>query len=79
MAATKTFSGTRLRELREATGYTREQVAVAVRRSWNAVYQYERGETCPSAKTQADLSALFEVPIDSFYVEVVEVVEVVDA
>lgn len=69
MAATKTFSGTRLRELREASGYSREQVAVAVLRSWNAIYQYERGEMKPSTDTQARLSALFEVPIDSFYVE----------
>ena len=56
MAAARTFSQ-RLRELREAAGLSKEHVAVAVRRSWNAIYQYERGETRPSTKTQADLAA----------------------
>lgn len=69
MPATRTFSGTRLRDIREAAGYTREQVAVAVRRSWNAIYQYERGEMRPSTETQAALAALLDCSIDEFYVE----------
>lgn len=72
MSAAKRFDGQRLRDLREASGYSREQVAVAVCRSWNAIYQYERGETTPSTETQVRLASLFEVPIDSFYVEVVD-------
>ncbi len=75
MSAAKRFDGQRLRELREAAGYSREQAAVAVLRSWNAIYQYERGEMKPSTETQARLSALLDVPIDSFYVESVEVAD----
>jgi transcriptional regulator with XRE-family HTH domain len=67
MAATRTFSGTRLRQLREAAGYSREQVAVAIHRSWNAVYQYERGETSPGAEALAALAALLNCRIDDFY------------
>lgn len=72
MSAAKRFDGRRLRDLREASGYSREQVAVAVCRSWNAIYQYERGETKPSTETQARLATLLEVPIDSFYVGVID-------
>lgn len=67
MAATKTFSGNRLRELREAAGYSREQIAVGIRRSWNAVYQYERGETTPGREAQEALAALLDCRIDDFY------------
>jgi transcriptional regulator with XRE-family HTH domain len=67
MSATRTFSSTRLRQLREASGYSREQVAVAIRRSWNAVYQYERAETLPGREAQEALAALLDCRIDDFY------------
>jgi DNA-binding XRE family transcriptional regulator len=69
MAAVRHFDGSRVRTLREEAGYSREQVAVAVRRSWNAIYQIERGELVPSEPLQAALAALLDVPIDAFYVE----------
>ena len=66
--AAKRFSGARLCELRKRAGYSREQVAVAIRRSWNAVYQFERGDLTPGREAQEALAALFECRIDDFYV-----------
>jgi len=73
--AAKSFSGTRLREYREAAGYSREQIAVAIRRSWNAIYQYERDALTPGREAQEAMAELLGVRMDDFYVEV----EVVDA
>jgi DNA-binding XRE family transcriptional regulator len=69
MSGRKAFCGKRLRDVREAAGFSREQVAVAVRRSWNSIYQYERSEMRPSTQTQADLAAFFGCRIDDFYIE----------
>lgn len=69
MAVVKRFDGSRVRALREDAGYSREQVAVAVRRSWNWLYQVERGQLTPSAHLLAELAALLDCSIDAFYVE----------
>jgi transcriptional regulator with XRE-family HTH domain len=69
MAAVKRFDGSRVRALREDAGYSREAVALGVRRSWNWLYQVERGELTPSAGALAALAALFDCTIDAFYVE----------
>jgi len=67
MAANKTFSGERLRTIRDAAGYSREQVAVAIRRSWNAIYQFERGDLTPGREAQEGLASLLGCRIDDFY------------
>jgi DNA-binding XRE family transcriptional regulator len=72
MATTRTFSGKRLRELREASGYSREQVAVAIHRTWHSIYQFERDELKPGREAQEALADLLGCSIDDFY-------EVVDA
>ena len=69
MAATRTFSGKRLRDLRERAGYSREHVAVAIKRTWHSIYQFERDELKPGREAQEQLAALLDVPIDAFYVE----------
>jgi transcriptional regulator with XRE-family HTH domain len=71
MSAAKHYSGKRLRELREQRGFSREQIATGIRRSWNAAYQYERGELIPGRQAQEALSQLLDVPTDDFYIEVV--------
>lgn len=67
MPAAKQFSGSRLRELREDAGYSREQVATAIKRSWNAVYQYERGQLVPGREAQERMADLLDVRMDDFY------------
>jgi DNA-binding XRE family transcriptional regulator len=72
MAASKKFSGRRLRELREEAGYSREQVAVAISRTWHSIYQFERDELKPGREAQEALADLLGVRMDDFYVEVVD-------
>src|SRR5436853_342111 len=52
---------------REAAGYTRAQVAIAICRSWGAVYQFERGMLTPGAEAVVAMADLFDCPIDAFY------------
>jgi transcriptional regulator with XRE-family HTH domain len=67
MSATRIFSPERLKAEREAAGYTRAQVAVAICRSWGAVYQFERGMLTPGAEAVVAMADLFDCAIDAFY------------
>lgn len=52
-----TFSGERLRRLREEGGLSREALALAVRRSYPSIKLYERGEVVPPGRVLARLAA----------------------
>jgi transcriptional regulator with XRE-family HTH domain len=54
----RSFSGRRLRQLREATGIRREGLAVAVDRSFSSVVKWERDENVPTA---IDIGRIAEV------------------
>ena len=68
MAERRKWNGERLRAEREAAGYTRAQVAIAIRRSWAAVYQFETGHLTPGREAQAEMADLFGCSLDAFYV-----------
>jgi transcriptional regulator with XRE-family HTH domain len=69
---TRIFSGERLRAERESAGFTRSQVAIAVRRSWGAIYQFECGLLTPGAEALVGMADLFGCSIEVFYLEVVD-------
>jgi DNA-binding XRE family transcriptional regulator len=69
VSATRIFSSERLKAERERAGYTRADVAVAVCRSWGAIYQFETGLLTPGASVIVAMADLFDCPIDSFYTE----------
>ena len=68
MTSRRQWSGDLLKAQRERAGYTRAQVAIAIRRSWAAVYQFERNELTPGQEAQAAMADLFGCPLDAFYV-----------
>jgi len=68
MASRRRWSGDLLKAQREAAGYTRAQVAIAIRRSWAAIYQFERDELTPGREAQAEMADLFGCSLDAFYV-----------
>jgi transcriptional regulator with XRE-family HTH domain len=69
VSASRVFSPERLRSQREAAGFTRAQVAIAICRSWGAVYQFERGLLTPGAEALLRMADLFGCPLDAFYEE----------
>jgi len=69
MSATRVFSSERLKARREAAGYTRAQVAIAVWRSWGAIYQFETGLLTPGSEALVAMADLFDCAIDDFFEE----------
>jgi DNA-binding XRE family transcriptional regulator len=67
MAGRRKWSGDHLKAQREAAVSTRAQVAIAIRRSWAAVYQFETGHLTPGQEAQAAMADLFGCSLDSFY------------
>jgi len=67
MAVTRRWSGRRLKEEREAAGYTRAQVAIAICRSYAAVYQFEHNQLTPGQEAQVAMADLFGCSLDAFY------------
>ncbi|MGI8310352.1 helix-turn-helix domain-containing protein [Saccharopolyspora hattusasensis] len=53
-----------LRSAREAAGLSREQVAIHIGRSWQAVRGYERGMWTPPLDRLQALAALYGVTLD---------------
>ena len=66
----RTFSGTRLRQQREAAGKRRESVAIEVDRSYASIIAYESGRAAPPAKIVGALADSFGCPVDAFYDEI---------
>lgn len=73
------FSPTRLREIRDAAGMTREHVAPRASRSVRTLANWENGETQPEAGDLARLAAIYRCEIRDFYVHDVERRRVLDA
>jgi transcriptional regulator with XRE-family HTH domain len=67
VSASRIFSPERLKAQREAAGYSRAQVAIAICRSWGAIYQFERGYLTPGAQALVAMADLFGCSIDEFY------------
>ena len=55
--------GDRLAARRESSGFTREQVAVEIHRSFSTVVGYEHGTITPPIRVLIELAALYEVPV----------------
>jgi transcriptional regulator with XRE-family HTH domain len=55
--------GRRIRELRQARGWTQEELGHRTRRHWTYIGGIERGERNPTLKVIADLAAAFDVPV----------------
>lgn len=60
------FRGPLLRELREARGWTQEQLAVRLRVFPTMIGKWERGTVAPGTSNIAKLSALFDVRPQDF-------------
>ncbi|MCB1503859.1 MAG: helix-turn-helix domain-containing protein [Hyphomicrobiaceae bacterium] len=58
-------NGRRLRELREAAGFSQTKLASMMDVSRNAISQWETGETQPSSRRLAKLAKILRVPIDT--------------
>ena len=56
--------GERLKELRQQTGFSQEQVAERVGVSRQAVTKWESGRTIPTSENLAALAELYQVPLD---------------
>ena len=53
-----------LRQLREGSGYTREQVALALDTTPPSVYRWETGSTVPHIRYVRRLAVLYKVCVD---------------
>lgn len=62
-----TFSGSKLRDIRERAGQSREQVAVALDVSSATIGNWERGVYVPDANDVKALGTCLGVPTDDFY------------
>jgi ribosome-binding protein aMBF1 (putative translation factor) len=69
---TKRFSPSKLRKQREVAGLSREALAVAIDRSWQSVYQYERGRVLPSTEALLRLASALGCELDELCEEVAE-------
>jgi transcriptional regulator with XRE-family HTH domain len=63
------FSGTKLREAREARHVSREQLALEIGRTANAIVRYETGHGQPSIATLGALGAALGVDPRALLVE----------
>jgi transcriptional regulator with XRE-family HTH domain len=68
------FSGRKLRDVRVARGRSREQLAVEIGRTANAIVRYETGHGQPSIETLAALGAALGVDPRDLIVSEVEAV-----
>jgi len=64
------FNGTKLRELREQAGLTREHVAIAIGRSAETVGLYERGKVMPPASLVAAMADELGCPAGDLFTRV---------
>jgi len=61
------LSPTKLTDARSAAGLTREQVAVAVGRSFASIAGYERGRILPPADVLARMADLYDVGVGTLF------------
>jgi transcriptional regulator with XRE-family HTH domain len=61
------FNGTRLRQVREASGLRREHVAVAIGRGSETVAAYEAGRIDPPASVVASLADALGCDVAEFF------------
>lgn len=61
------FSARRLREAREAAGFSREQAAVGVGRSYQSIVSYELGRVAPPLDIATRFAALYGVDIAELF------------
>jgi transcriptional regulator with XRE-family HTH domain len=59
--------GNRLRELREKHGFTQQQLAQAIGKSWETISNFERGKTLPSLVTLEQLAGLLRLSMRDFF------------
>lgn len=67
MPATRTFSGARLRSLRQQAGLRPEHVALAIGKSATAVLDFERGRVRPSLTTLEALANFYDCSLDELF------------
>lgn len=63
----RSFSRTRLRELRRAAGLSLQDVSIAVHRSWPTVRGYEDGKITPPTDALPLLADLLGAKIDDLF------------
>jgi len=66
----RSFSGVRLRSLREAADLRREALAVAVDRSFSSVVKWERDENVPTAHDIGNIAHALGVGVEELFDEV---------
>ncbi|WP_250009122.1 helix-turn-helix transcriptional regulator [Actinoplanes sp. M2I2] len=64
---TRTLSGTRLRQLRHAAGYTVDQAAEKIGRSTHTIRSYESGRVSPPAHVLGEIAAVYDCQVSDFY------------
>ena len=62
-ARLKAIIGNNVKTLREQRGWSQEQLAVAVDRTWQSISHIETGKSLPPLKTLAALASALGVPI----------------
>ncbi|HTH18201.1 MAG TPA: helix-turn-helix transcriptional regulator [Magnetospirillum sp.] len=62
-ARLKAIVGTNVKTLREQRGWSQEQLAVTVDRTWQSISHIETGKSLPPLPTLAALATTFGVPI----------------
>lgn len=67
MTAPQRFAGNRLRSLREARGWTREQLAVATGRGYESISSYELGRAVPSVEALARMVSALDVDMGELF------------
>jgi transcriptional regulator with XRE-family HTH domain len=65
----RSFSGVRLRSLREAANLRREALAVAVDRSFSSVVKWERDENVPTARDLGCIAEALGCGVEEFYAD----------
>jgi transcriptional regulator with XRE-family HTH domain len=61
------FSGTKLRQLRENRGLSREYFAHQTGRSFNSIVSYELGRSFPKPDTLAAMAFALGVPMEALF------------
>lgn len=61
--------GARVRKLRNARGWSQEELAERAKKHWTYVGGVERGERNPTLKVIADLAHAFGIPIRELFPE----------
>lgn len=62
--------GQRIRQLREAKGYTIESFAIALGYSWITVSRYERGKSTPTVERLHHIADTLGVPADELLTDI---------